>query len=94
VAEARLLSVGSYKGPPASVSESAQKLFNQGIVFGWGFNGQLGHGRTGVPVVRRRDPDEGSAEDGIAGPEPLGAETQPLAVPPEPPPATASPPAA
>jgi tetratricopeptide (TPR) repeat protein len=38
VAEARLLSIGSYKGPRVSVSERAQKLFNQGMVFGWGFN--------------------------------------------------------
>jgi tetratricopeptide (TPR) repeat protein len=38
VAEARLLSIGSYKGPRVSVSERAQKLFNQGLVFGWGFN--------------------------------------------------------
>ncbi|MGZ8981103.1 MAG: hypothetical protein ACXW2D_10155, partial [Burkholderiaceae bacterium] len=38
VAEARLLSIGSYKGPRVSASERAQKLFNQGMVFGWGFN--------------------------------------------------------
>ena len=38
VAEARLLPVGTYKGPRVSVSERAQKLFNQGMVFGYGFN--------------------------------------------------------
>ena len=38
VAEARLLSIGSYQGPRVSVSPRAQKLFNQGMVFGWGFN--------------------------------------------------------
>ena len=38
VAEARLLSIGSYQGPRVSVSQHAQKLFNQGMVFGWGFN--------------------------------------------------------
>jgi hypothetical protein len=38
VAEARLLAIGPYKGPRVSVSERAQKLFNQGMVFGWGFN--------------------------------------------------------
>ncbi len=44
------------------------------IVFGSVFNWQLSHGRTGVPVLPRREPDEVSAEDGIAGPEQLGAE--------------------
>ncbi|MGB2816780.1 MAG: hypothetical protein WBC37_06125 [Burkholderiaceae bacterium] len=38
VAEARLLSIGAYKAPRVSVSERAQKLFDQGMVFGWGFN--------------------------------------------------------
>lgn len=38
VADVRLLSIGSYKGPRVSGSERAQKLFEQGMVFGWGFN--------------------------------------------------------
>jgi membrane protein len=62
------------------------------IVFGSVFNWQLSHGRTGRPVIPRREPDEVSAEDGVAGPEPL--EPQPLVTPPEQSPATASPPAA
>ncbi|HEX5640168.1 MAG TPA: hypothetical protein VFX81_10255 [Burkholderiaceae bacterium] len=37
-AEAKLLAIGSYKGPRVSTSERAQKLFDQGMVFGWGFN--------------------------------------------------------
>lgn len=38
VEEARLLPVGSYVGPAASQSAQAQRFFNQGLVFGWGFN--------------------------------------------------------
>jgi tetratricopeptide (TPR) repeat protein len=38
VAEARLLSIGAYHGARASSNERAQKYFDQGMVFGWGFN--------------------------------------------------------
>ena len=38
VAEARMLPIGSYKGHRVSVSARAQKFFDQGMVFGWGFN--------------------------------------------------------
>jgi tetratricopeptide (TPR) repeat protein len=37
-AEARLLAIGSYKAPRVSADERAQKLFEQGMVFGLGFN--------------------------------------------------------
>lgn len=37
-AEARLLDIGGYRGPRASANERAQRLFEQGLVFGWGFN--------------------------------------------------------
>jgi hypothetical protein len=37
-AEARLLPIGNYRGPRASADERAQRLFEQGLVFGWGFN--------------------------------------------------------
>ncbi len=38
VADVRLLSIGPYRGPRVSASDRAQQLFNQGMVFGWGFN--------------------------------------------------------
>ena len=38
VAKARLLAVGNYRGPPASRNAEAQRFFDQGLVFGWGFN--------------------------------------------------------
>jgi tetratricopeptide (TPR) repeat protein len=38
VAKARLLDFGDYRGPPASGSAQAQRFFDQGLVFGWGFN--------------------------------------------------------
>lgn len=38
VAEARLLDIGPYRGPRVSSTERAQRLFDQGLVFGWGFN--------------------------------------------------------
>jgi tetratricopeptide (TPR) repeat protein len=38
VSKARLLAVGSYRGPPASRNVEAQRFFDQGLVFGWGFN--------------------------------------------------------
>ena len=37
-AEAKLLAIGSYQAPRVSANERAQKLFNQGMVFGLGFN--------------------------------------------------------
>jgi tetratricopeptide (TPR) repeat protein len=37
-AEVRLLSIGSYNAPRVSADDRAQKLFNQGMVFGLGFN--------------------------------------------------------
>ena len=37
-AEARLLAIGSYKAPRVSADDRAQKLFEQGMVFGLGFN--------------------------------------------------------
>ncbi len=38
VAKARLLGFGNYRGPPASRNPEAQRFFDQGLVFGWGFN--------------------------------------------------------
>lgn len=38
VSKARLLAVGNYRGPPASQNVEAQRFFDQGLVFGWGFN--------------------------------------------------------
>lgn len=38
VADVRLLSIGPYRAPRVSASDRAQQLFNQGMVFGWGFN--------------------------------------------------------
>ena len=38
VSKARLLAFGSYRGPPASRNLEAQRFFDQGLVFGWGFN--------------------------------------------------------
>ena len=38
VAKARLLAFGNYRGPPASRNLQAQRFFDQGLVFGWGFN--------------------------------------------------------
>jgi len=38
VADVRLLAIGPYKGPRVSGNERAQKLYDQGMVFGWGFN--------------------------------------------------------
>ncbi|MEP6608262.1 MAG: hypothetical protein ABJA83_06250 [Burkholderiaceae bacterium] len=35
---ARLLDFGDYRGAPASPSAQAQRFFDQGLVFGWGFN--------------------------------------------------------
>jgi len=35
---ARLLPIGNYRGPSASLVEQAQRFFDQGLVFGWGFN--------------------------------------------------------
>jgi len=37
-AEAKLLAIGSYQAPRVSADDRAQKLFNQGMVFGLGFN--------------------------------------------------------
>ena len=37
-AEARLLAIGSYQAPRVSADDRAQKLFEQGMVFGLGFN--------------------------------------------------------
>ena len=37
-AEARLLAIGSYKAPRVSADDRAQKFFEQGMVFGLGFN--------------------------------------------------------
>lgn len=37
-AAARLLPIGNYRGPSASPVEQAQRFFDQGLVFGWGFN--------------------------------------------------------
>ena len=38
VSKARLLAFGNYRGPPASRNLEAQRFFDQGLVFGWGFN--------------------------------------------------------
>ena len=38
VSKARLLAFGSYRGPAASRNVDAQRFFDQGLVFGWGFN--------------------------------------------------------
>ena len=38
VSKARLLAFGNYRGPPASHNVEAQRFFDQGLVFGWGFN--------------------------------------------------------
>lgn len=38
VAGARLLDTGPYRAPRVSANERAQKLFEQAMVFGWGFN--------------------------------------------------------
>jgi tetratricopeptide (TPR) repeat protein len=38
VSKARLLAFGNYRGPPASHNVDAQRFFDQGLVFGWGFN--------------------------------------------------------
>ena len=38
VSKARLLAFGNYQGPPASRNVDAQRFFDQGLVFGWGFN--------------------------------------------------------
>ena len=37
-ASAPLLPIGAYRGPRASSNDRAQRLFDQGLVFGWGFN--------------------------------------------------------
>jgi tetratricopeptide (TPR) repeat protein len=37
-AAAPLLPIGSYRGPRVSSNERSQRLFDQGLVFGWGFN--------------------------------------------------------
>ena len=38
VSKARLLAFGNYRGPAASHNAEAQRFFDQGLVFGWGFN--------------------------------------------------------
>ncbi|HVG04001.1 MAG TPA: hypothetical protein VM937_03580, partial [Burkholderiaceae bacterium] len=38
VANARLLAFGNYRGPSASRNAEAQRFFDQGLVFGWGFD--------------------------------------------------------
>ncbi|MGH6609149.1 MAG: hypothetical protein ACRECQ_02740 [Burkholderiaceae bacterium] len=38
VNEARVLAFGNYRGPTASQDSQAQRFFDQGLVFGWGFN--------------------------------------------------------
>ena len=38
VSKARLLAFGNYRGPSASHKVEAQRFFDQGLVFGWGFN--------------------------------------------------------
>jgi tetratricopeptide (TPR) repeat protein len=38
VSKARLLGFGNYRGPSASHNVEAQRFFDQGLVFGWGFN--------------------------------------------------------
>ena len=38
VSKARLLAFGDYRGPAASHNVEAQRFFDQGLVFGWGFN--------------------------------------------------------
>lgn len=38
VAEAHLLDTGPYRALPVSANERAQRLFEQAMVFGWGFN--------------------------------------------------------
>ncbi len=38
VSKARFLAFGNYRGPSASRNPGAQRFFDQGLVFGWGFN--------------------------------------------------------
>lgn len=38
VADALLLAIGDYRGPHVSGNSQAQRFFEQGVVFGWGFN--------------------------------------------------------
>ncbi len=38
ISKARLLDFGDYRGPPASPNAEAQRFFDQGLVFGWGFS--------------------------------------------------------
>ena len=38
VSKARLLAFGNYRGPAASRNAETQRFFDQGLVFGWGFN--------------------------------------------------------
>jgi tetratricopeptide (TPR) repeat protein len=38
VSKAQLLAFGNYRGPAASRDAEAQRFFDQGLVFGWGFN--------------------------------------------------------
>jgi tetratricopeptide (TPR) repeat protein len=65
VADARLFDgVGSYRGPRVSVNPEAQRYFEQGMVFGWGFN--FAEAARSFRAATLRDPDCAMCRWGIA----------------------------
>jgi len=81
-ASARLLSVGDYRGPFASRVEQSQKFFDQGLVFGWGFN--FPEAVRSFSAAARLDPACALCRWGIAwalGPS-INHDMQPAEVPP------------
>ncbi|MBC8120189.1 MAG: hypothetical protein H7X75_11505, partial [Burkholderiaceae bacterium] len=64
VEKARLLGYGGYRGPVASRIPEAQKFFDQGLVFGWGFN--FAESVRSFSAAARLDPDCTECRWGIA----------------------------
>ena len=81
VAKARLLASGSYRGPPASRNAEAQRFFDQGLVFGWGFN--FAEAVRSFRAALQRDPECALCRWGVAwalGPS-INHDMQPADVP-------------
>lgn len=64
VADARLFAMGNYRGPLVSGNSQAQRFFDQGLVFGWGFN--FAEAVRSFRAAVRLDPDCAMCRWGIA----------------------------
>lgn len=64
VADAQLLAFGDYRGPLASRDSQAQRFFEQGLVFGWGFD--VAEAVRSFRAAMRRDPSCALCRWGVA----------------------------